>query len=176
MADLDRLSRQARDDADTDNAARKAVTLREITDANRAGVVRLTVTPGQSGFVDGVEASLNEAAAKPEACPWYRAIYADQTPVGFLMITDGVPAGHPEFEWPYYLWRLLIDAGHQRLGYGTAALDLVVEYVRGRPGAVELVTSAVPGEGSPMSFYERFGFHPTGRMLDREHVYALPLH
>jgi hypothetical protein len=65
--------------------------------------------------------------------------------------------------------------GHQRRGYGTAALGLVVEYVRGRPGAAELVTSAVPGEGSPMSFYARSGFHPTGGMLDREYVFVLPL-
>lgn len=151
------------------------VTLRVITDSNRADILRLAVTPEQSQFVDGVEDSMAEAAAKPDACPWLRAIYAGQTPVGFVMITDGVPAGHPEFEWPYYLWRLLIDAGHQRLGYGSAALDLVVEYLGGRPGAVELVTSAVPGQGSPMSFYERSGFYPTGGMLDREHVYALPL-
>jgi len=152
-----------------------AVTLREITDANRSDIMRLAVTPEQSGFVDGVAASLAEAAAKPDARPWFRAIYADETPVGFVMITDGAPAGHPEFEWPYYLWRLLIDAHYQRHGYGSAALDLVVEYVRGRPAAVELVTSAVPGEGSPMSFYERCGFLATGGMLDREHVYALPL-
>ena len=151
------------------------VTLRVITESNRADILRLAVTPEQSQFVDGVADSMAEAAAKPDACPWFRAIYAGQTPVGFVMITDGCPSGHPEFEWPYYLWRLLIDAGHQRLGYGSAALDLVVEYLRGRPGAVELVTSAVPGEGSPMSFYERSGFHPTGGMLDREHVYALPL-
>ena len=168
--------------ADNDHApdgvaesARAVVTLREITDANRAEVLRLAVTPEQSDFVDGVEASLREAANTPDAHPWFRAIYADQTPVGFVMITDGIPPGHPQFEWPYYLWRLLIDAAHQRRGYGTAALDLVVDYVRGRPGAVELVTSAVPGEGSPMSFYERSGFHPTGAMLDREHVYVLPL-
>jgi diamine N-acetyltransferase len=152
------------------------VSLREITDANRAEVLRLAVTPEQSEFVDGVAASLEEAAATPDAYPWFRAIYADETPVGFIMITDGIPTGHPQFEWPYYLWRLLIDAGHQHRGYGTAALGLVVDYVRGRPGAVELVTSAVPGEGSPMSFYERYGFHATGGMLDREHVYALPLH
>ena len=50
-----------------------------------------------------------------------------------------------------------------------------MEYVRGRPGAVELVTSAVPGEGSPMTFYERYGFRATGGLLDGEHVYALPL-
>lgn len=154
---------------------RAAVTLREITDSNRADALRLGVSPEQSQFVDGVAASLEEAAAKPDACPWFRAIYADETPVGFIMIADGVPAGHPEFAWPYYLWRLLIDAGHQRRGYGTAALDLVVEYIKGRPGAVELVTSVVSGEGSPMSFYERLGFHPTGGMLDREHIYILPL-
>ncbi len=152
-----------------------AVTLREISDLNRADILRLAVRPEQSEFVDGVADSLAEAATKPDACPWFRAIYADQTPVGFVMITDGVPSGHPEFEWPYYLWRLLIDADHQRRGYGTAALGLVVDYVRGRPGSVELVTSVVPGEGSPMSFYERSGFHPNGRMLDREHVYVLPL-
>ncbi len=154
---------------------RTVVTLREIKDANRSEVVRLSVGPGQSQFVDGVAASLEEAEAKPDACPWFRAIYADETPVGFVMIADGVPAGHPEFDWPYYLWRLLIDAGHQRRGYGATALDLVVGYVRGRPGAAELVTSVVSGDGSPAPFYERCGFHPTGAMLDREHVYVLPL-
>ena len=174
MADIDRLShgRQRRIPTPSIQAG---VTLREITASNRADVIRIAVTPEQSEFVDGVAVSLEEAAAKPDACPWFRAIYAEETPVGFVMITDGVPPGHPEFEWPYYLWRLLIDAGHQRRGYGTAALDLFVEYVRRRPGAVELVTSVVPGEGSPMSFYERSGFHPTGGMLDREHVYVLPL-
>lgn len=155
--------------------AQAAVTLREITDANHDDVLRLAVAPGQTHFVDSVEASLEEAAAKPDASPWFRAIYADQIPVGFIMITDGVPVGHPEFAWPFYLWRLLIDAGHQRHGYGNAALALVVEYVRGRPGATELVTSVVPGEGSPMAFYERAGFRATGEMLDSEHVYVLPL-
>jgi diamine N-acetyltransferase len=97
---------------DTDQAPRAAVILSEITDSNRAEVIRLAVTPEQSAFVDGVEASLKEAAAKPDACPWFRAIYAGQRPVGFIMIADGIPAGHPEFEWPYYLWRLHIDADH----------------------------------------------------------------
>ena len=120
---------------------RAAVTLRDITDANRADLLPLSGTPSQSSFVDSVAASLAEAATKPDACPSFRTIYADECSVGFAMITDGVPVGHPDFEWPYYLWRLLIDAGHQRLGYGTAALDLVVDYVRGRPGVVELVTS-----------------------------------
>jgi len=151
------------------------VTLREITDANRADILRLAVAPEQTELVDGVAHSLAEAAAKPDACPWCRAIYAEAVPVGFVMLTDGVPPGHPQFSDPYYLWRLLIDAGHQRCGYGTAALDLVVQYVRGRPGAVELVTSAVPGVGSPIPFYERLGFRATGTMYGDEHVLVLPL-
>ena len=41
----------------------------------------------------------------------------------------------PTLLGPFYLWRLLIDERHQRRGYGTAALDAIVAYVRGRPGA-----------------------------------------
>jgi diamine N-acetyltransferase len=152
------------------------VSLREITDGNRDAVTALAVAPGQEQFVDNVADSLDEAAETPDACPWYRAIYADQEPVGFIMITDGIRDDHPEYEWPYYLWRLIIDARHQRRGYGTAALDLVVAYVRTRPGAEAFYTSAVPGDGSPMTFYEHYGYAPTGGMLDGEHVYRLPLH
>ena len=101
------------------------MSLREITDDNRAAVLALAVAPGQEQFVENVADSLDEAAETPDACPWYRAIYAGDEPVGFVMITDGIPDGHPEYEWPYYLWRLIIDARHQQRGYGTAALDLV---------------------------------------------------
>lgn len=79
---------------------RAAVTLREITDTNRVDVIGLSVAPEQTAFVDGVADSLAEAAATPEARPWFRAIYADETPVGFVMVTDGVPRGHPEFVGP----------------------------------------------------------------------------
>ena len=155
--------------------AEPVVTLREITDANRADVVAIAVAPGQEQFVDNVADSLAEADETPDACPWYRAIYADEMPVGFIMITDGIPDGHPKYEWPYYLWRLIIGADDQRRGYGSAALDLVVAYVRSRPRATELVTSAVPGEGSPITFYERYGFKATDQLLDAEHVYKLRL-
>ncbi|MBC7560220.1 MAG: GNAT family N-acetyltransferase [Dermatophilaceae bacterium] len=176
MAGVDRLSNnRQRNEASTVQAARATVTLREITDVNRADILRLAVAPEQTELVDGVASSLAEAAANPDASPWFRAIYADEIPVGFVMLADGVPPGHSEFGDRYYLWRLLIDAGHQRHGYGATALDLVVQYVRGRPGAVGLVTSAVPGCGSPIRFYERLGFHPTGTMHGDEHVLVLQL-
>ena len=151
------------------------VSLREITSANRAEVESLAVTQQQEAFVPGIPDSLAEAAETPDACPWYRAVYVGESPVGFVMISDNIPPGRPEYIGPYYLWRLLIDARHQGLGYGSAALDLVVHYVRSRPAADTLLTSYVPGNGSPVGFYLRYGFTPTGEVHDGEPVLALPL-
>jgi diamine N-acetyltransferase len=151
------------------------VSLREITDANRAAVERLGVTPDQENYVAGITESLAHAASTPAACPWYRAVYAGDEPVGFVMLSDGIPAGHPEYLGPYYLWRLLIDAGRQRQGFGSAALDLGVDHVRTRPDARVLLTSVVPGPRSPIGFYLRCGFSRTGQVVDGEDVLELRL-
>jgi diamine N-acetyltransferase len=151
------------------------VTLRAITESNRAEVEALRVRDDQRQFVAGVADSLIEAAATPAACPWFRAVYADEVPVGFVLLSDSIPPGHPEYLGPYCLWRLLIDARWQGRGYGTATLDLVVAYVRTRPGAERLLTSYVPGEGTPLGFYLRYGFTPTGEIDDGEPILELPL-
>jgi diamine N-acetyltransferase len=151
------------------------VSLREITDANRRAVESLAVAREQEQYVAGVAASLVEAAATPAACPWYRAVYLGDEPVGFVMLSDGIPPGHPEYLGPYFLWRLLIDRRWQGRGVGSAALDLVVEHLRTRPDAETLLTSAVPGPRSPAGFYLRYGFSPTGRVFDGEQVLELPL-
>jgi diamine N-acetyltransferase len=149
--------------------------LREITAANRTEVESLSVTHEQTAFVAGVAESLVEAAETPAACPWYRAVYAEELPVGFVMLSDNIPPGRPQYLGPYFLWRLLIDARWQRRGYGWAALDLTAAYVRARPHAERLLTSVVPGEGSPRGFYLKYGFVPTGEVHDGEPVFELPL-
>jgi diamine N-acetyltransferase len=151
------------------------VSLREITELNRHEVERLRITPEQEGYVDGVAESLAEAAATPAACPWYRAVYLGEVPVGFVMISDGIPDGHPEYLGPYYLWRLLIDVERQGQGLGTATLDLVVDYLRTRPQARTLITSTAPGPASPTPFYLRYGFSRSGQVFEGEEVLELPL-
>jgi diamine N-acetyltransferase len=151
------------------------VTLCEITPDNRAAIKALKVSRKQEGYVDSVKESLAEAAANPDARPWYRAVYAGEVPVGFLMIADDVPPGNPDMPWRYFLWYMLIDKHHQGRGYGRAALDHLVEYLRTRPGAEMLVTSVVPGKRSPLGFYLRYGFEPTGQIFDGEQVLQLRL-
>ena len=59
---------------------------------------------------------------------------------------------------------------------GAAALDLIVEFFRSRPGVDVVWTSCGEGEGSPLGFYERYGFEQTGdRVFDDEILLRLEL-
>jgi diamine N-acetyltransferase len=138
------------------------VHLRELTDANRDAVLSLRLAPGQEHFVGSVTESLEEAEEYPQANPWYRAVYAGDEPVGFVMLSWNCVPQPPEIIGPWFLWKLLIDEHHQGHGYGRDVVRLVADAVR-EAGAEELLTSYVPGiEGGPQPFYERLGFVPTG--------------
>ena len=143
------------------------ITLRPLDDSNRDALLALRVSPGQLAFVSSVEDSLREAEAEPDGRAIQWGLYDDETPVGFVMVSDEV--GGPGYI-AQYLWKLLIDERHQRQGYGTAALDLVTEYFRGRPGVEVMWTSAGQGDGSPIPFYERYGFERTGEIVFDDEV------
>jgi RimJ/RimL family protein N-acetyltransferase len=120
------------------------VTLREISDDNRAVVLALCVAPQQERFVGGsVQGALEDAFEYPNAKPWYRAIYADDEPAGFVMVSWNVEPQPPEIIGPWFLWKLLIDQRHQGRGYGSEAVRQVAALVRAE-GATELLTSYVP--------------------------------
>ena len=139
------------------------VSLRPITEQNREAVLALELAPGQERVVSTVAESMQEAIDDPSGRAIQWAIYAGDTPVGFVMVSDEVD-DVPGYI-PHYLWKLIIDRRHQHRGYGTAALDLIVAYFCGRPKAEVLTTSAQRGEGSPIPFYERYGFRQTGETV-----------
>lgn len=143
------------------------VSLRPLTESNRAEIEALGIAPGQEQFVNSVPEALAEAAEEPDGRAIQWGLYDDETPVGFVMISDEV--GGPGYI-SQYLWKLLIDERYQRRGYGTAALDLVAEYFRGRPGVEVMWTSAGQGAGSPILFYERYGFERTGEIVFDDEV------
>lgn len=158
------------------------VELRDIvTEDEVEAVMGLRRGPGQERYLGAMISHFEDAARYPEACPrMWSAHDADSGEVvGFVMISDDVPQAtmdaDPDIVGPYFLWRLLIDHRFQGLGYGAAALDAVVRYLRTRPGADALYTSNVPGEGSPLPFYLRYGFVATDRVASGEQVLRLDL-
>ena len=139
------------------------VTLREITQENWLAIVRLKVAPHQEQFVASNAMSIAEAHFHPEVA-WFRAIYAGDVPVGFLMLEDDVA------QQEYFLWRFMIDQQSQGRGYGRKALELFFAYVKTRPGADAVETSCVPAKGGPGPFYEKMGFVYTGKEENSELV------
>jgi diamine N-acetyltransferase len=154
---------------ETETVTRSAiVTLREITADTVVTICRLKVAPEQENFVAPNAISIAQAYFYPDRA-WFRAIYADETPVGFLMLEDNV------IEHEYFLWRFMIDARYQGYGFGRRAIELLIEHVKTRPGATSLLTSCVPGDGSPCPFYQRMGFAYTGDEEDGELVMKIGL-
>jgi diamine N-acetyltransferase len=151
----------------------ETITLREITDENREAVTALSAGAAEGRFVASVAKSFVDAAETPEANPWYRAIYAGDEPVGFVMLSWNVTPA-PGILGPWFLWRLLIDERYQRRGYGRATLKEIVRIIRAE-GGTELLTSYAQGEGEPWPFYEKLGFRPTGEIEEDEIVLRLPL-
>jgi diamine N-acetyltransferase len=146
------------------------VRLDAITKDNVRDVFDLEVAPAQAGFVATNAWSLAQAYAEYPIA-WPRAVVADDLVVGFLMLEID-----PDEEdgRQFWLWRLMIDAAHQRRDHGTAALELAVDHLRSL-GASDLYTSWVPGADGPEGFYTTLGFEPTGELDDDEIVARLDL-
>ncbi len=143
------------------------VSLREITKDTVRTICDLKVADSQQKFVAPNAVSIAQAYFSENA--WFRAIYADESPVGFIML-------YKDTEKPeYFLWRMMVDDKYQRMGFGYKAMILLIDYVKTLPDATELLTSCVPGEGSPEEFYRKLGFERTGEMDGIEVVMRLPL-
>ncbi|MGB9357019.1 MAG: GNAT family N-acetyltransferase [Acidimicrobiia bacterium] len=143
------------------------VTLREVDEHNVRDIIRLEVAGHQRSMVATNAVSLAQYAVAPKA--WTRAVFADDVPVGYVLLYDDVDT--PE----YFLWRFMIDRRYQGLGFGKRAIELVVDYVRTRPDAAALLTSYVATPGGPGPFYHRLGFVDTGEVDDGELVTSLAL-
>lgn len=149
------------------------VTLREISEDTVVSIVKLSVTESQRNFVAPNAVSLAQALFSDSA--WYRAIYLDDEPAGFVMLHDDTLCTPPPETPEIGVWRFMVDERFQGRGIGRAAMGLVIEHVRAKGACRTLELSYVPGEGSPEPFYLGLGFRHTGEMDDDEVVLELSL-
>jgi diamine N-acetyltransferase len=152
------------------------VQLRDITtDDERRAVLALRRAPGQDRYLGSMESHFEDADDEPRAKPHMWSVHDGDQLVGFAMISDNVEQLDEDLVGPYFLWRLIIDEQFQGLGYGAATIDAIVDYLRTRPNADILYTSCVAGDGSPQTFYLRYGFVLTGEVKWEEDILALDL-
>jgi diamine N-acetyltransferase len=146
--------------------AAMTVQLREITKETVISITKLDAGDDWKQVAPNA-VSIAQAYFHKEA--WFRAIYAGDQPVGFVMLNDPTLVEHPD-EPDFFLWRLMIDRAHQGSGYGHAAVEKLVEHVAARPTARRLLVSHVKTAERLARFYQSLGFHYTGREDDGELV------
>jgi diamine N-acetyltransferase len=145
------------------------VTLRGITEETVRQICNLsdTLSDAQKKMVAPNAISIAQAHFSKFA--WFKAVYADEEPVGFILLYDNLE------EAEYFLWRFMIAGPYQHMGFGKKAIELLIEYVKTRPNAKQLGVSCGEGEASPAEFYEKLGFKRTGEKEGEEILLRLEL-
>ena len=147
------------------------ITLRPITKDNWYAVYKLTttLTAEQQKFVAPNAYSLLEAFYDPDQRTEPRAVYADETLVGFSMT-------YYDKEYnEHWIDRLMIGGEFQGKGYGREAMRLILDNFRQNPDCEAVHISFVPENTVAKQLYSSLGFLDTGIIEEGEVVYRLPL-
>ena len=86
-----------------------------------------------------------------------RAIYADETMIGFVMYTFHESTG------AYSIPRFMIDVHWQGAGYGRRAMAAVLDTLKAERPAAPVFISLTPGNAAARRLYTALGFEETGR-------------
>ena len=145
-----------------------AIALRPITEDNFIDAFNLKLKDGQERFVSHPVRSLAQAYVYRDQCQPF-VIYSGEMMVGYVMVIYDYDV--PEYD----ICHMMIDGSQQGNGFGKAALELVLEYIKGKPfgdsGRVALTCSK--DNPTALNLYKSFGFELTGGEDDDEVELAL---
>ena len=145
-----------------------AIALRPITEDNFIDAFNLKLKDGQERFVSHPIRSLAQAYVYRDRCQPF-GIYSGETMVGYVMVFYDYDV--PEYD----IWHMMTDGSQQGNGFGKAALELVLEYTKGKPfgdsGRVALTCNK--DNHAALNLYKSFGFELTGSEDDDEVELAL---
>ena len=142
-----------------------------LTEDNMKQCFELKVAGRQTQYIASNEDSWNTAKENEKVARPF-AVYCDEKMVGFTMFAFDEDYGDPDDR--YWLWRLMIDEKLQGNGYGTAALQVIIQYFRDH-GANNIRLSTKESNTNALSLYRKAGFRDTGEMNGEEIVLQLDL-
>ena len=140
------------------------MTLQKVDESNFIACFHLELKDGQEKFVSHPIRSLAQAYVYSQQCTPFAVCLGSQV-VGYVMVI------YDDDEETYNIWHLMIDQAHQGKGYGRAAMELALAYIRTKPfGTSSRVLLTVhPENGTACGLYRALGFTETGR-LDEDEV------
>jgi len=157
------------------------ITLRKITLDNRRDIFNLEVTEDQRAFVASNLSSVASCyvLATNGGHPFPFAIYANEQPVGFVMITYKING----YDLPaiaddsYCILRLMIDKQYQNKGYGREAMKKILDFIRTFPaGPAQYCWIPYKAENAAAKkLYESLGFRDNGEITNNEQITVLRL-
>lgn len=147
------------------------IRLADLTEDNIRQCFELETASSQMQYIASNEdswraAKENEKIARPFA------IYCNEKMVGFTMFA--FDEEYEDLNDRYWLWRFMIDEKFQGNGYGTAALQAIIQYFRDH-GANNIRLSTKETNAAALSMYRKAGFRDTGEMNGEEIVLQLNL-
>ena len=146
------------------------VELRPITEDNFVDAFNLRLGAGQEAFVSHPVRSLAQAYVYRDQCQPF-GIYADDRMVGYVLVIY-------DYDIPEYdIWHMMVDEAEQRRGYGSRAMDRVLDYIATKPfGSSDRVALTCNKDNLvARALYEAKGFVATGAEYDDEVELALTL-
>ena len=156
------------------NTENRNVRLVKVDTKNFDALIDLKPFESQENFVAPNIYSLAEACANTAEGRYAQpfGIYDGETPVGFLMIgfdiadDDADRQKYPFLNNNYLIWRFMIDKNHQNKGYGKAAMQLALDFIRTWPcGEAEYCwLSYEPENETARKLYRSFGFMEAEKM------------
>ena len=97
------------------------------------------------------------------------AIYADETPVGFMLLEEDMEAEK------LMLWRIMLPPENCGRGYGSRAVRLLIDLARSSGKYSGLYLDCSPENTAARRMYDRLGFMPTGEINHGDVEMYLPL-
>ena len=133
------------------------IELRKITADNLIDAFNLKLAPGQEKYVSHPIRSLAQVYVYRDQCQPF-GIYAEGKMVGYVMVIYDYDVSE------YDIWHMMIDESMQGRGYGSDALDQVIEFISTKPFGDSGRIALTCNKENPIArkLYERKGFVATG--------------